>query len=179
MTYKTHVAFSMLVSMPIAFSLYSTTNHQAYLFLGASAFASLVPDLDEEGSYLSRKLPIFPIIFKLFGVTHRGITHRLISVFLLIILFLALENFNETSFDTKPLIYGFVLGYFMHLAGDLLTKGGINQFFYPFSKAKGVLLPRRFRFYTNSATELFVFLGIMSMIMLELYYFGVFNGKFL
>lgn len=42
----------------------------------------------------------------------------------------------------------------MHDIGDLLTKGGIKGFFYPFLKDKTIrLLPKEFAFYTNSITE--------------------------
>jgi inner membrane protein len=42
----------------------------------------------------------------------------------------------------------------MHDIGDMLTKGGIKGFFYPFMKNKTIrILPQHKAFYTNSITE--------------------------
>lgn len=176
MTYKTHVTFAFAVATPIAFLHYGEMTSGCILFFLALSIGALAPDLDEEGSYLSRKIPIFPMIFQLFGVTHRGITHRLISVVALLVIAGIFVLGGELSSDGISAFVGFSLGYLLHLVGDMLTKGGINKFFYPISNAKGVLLPRRFRFYTGSGKEKIVFVSIFSILIFEnLFMFGLIN----
>ncbi len=178
MTYKTHIALAMLPSIPLAAMAYEQEPINILFFLAASVIGSLAPDLDEEGSYLSNKLPVFPMLFKLFGVKHRGITHRLIFVIWMMTAFLVFCAYENSFQKYSPFLYGFLLGYFMHLVGDMLTKGGINKFFYPFFDAKGVLLPRKFRFYTGSMNETFVLLFIALGLGIESYYiFGAQIGK--
>ncbi len=177
MTYKTHTTFAVAVASPVAFLYYGEINEFFIIFMLALSVGSLAPDLDEEGSYLSRKIPIFPMIFGLFGVTHRGITHRLISVIALsATAFMLIATENITSLFGESIVFGFTLGYLLHLCGDMFTKGGINQFFYPVSKSKGVLLPRKFRFYTNSFTEMIVLILLVIATVSEYAYFtGLIN----
>ena len=170
MTYKTHVAMAMTIAIPIVnFTIFNESDRIPFLIF--VAVGALAPDLDEEGSYLSRKLPVVPMFFKLFGVTHRGITHRAISVlFLLCVIFTF--YFLDKSFEEHVVFYcGFVLGYVMHLLGDMMTKGGINNFFFPVSAQKAVLMPRAFRFYTGSVQEYLVLLLFLGSIFLEIYLF--------
>lgn len=176
MTYKTHVAFALAATIPISNYAYGLNSLESFMFLGAVSLAALAPDLDEEGSYLSKKLPIFPMFFKLFGVKHRGVTHRAISVVFLIFLFLIIGYLDENTRVHLPLYFGFLAGWSFHLAGDMLTKGGINQFFYPFSKTKAVLLPRRYRFYTASMNEFLVFTLLFGIVVIQSMYFtGIIN----
>jgi inner membrane protein len=173
MTYKTHVSFAIAASIPVceyAFSLGSTS---AVLFLSASAIGSLSPDFDEEGSYLSRKIPVLPMIFKIFGVKHRGATHRAIAVFALCVFFVSLALIEKDNTLILPIATGFIFGYIFHLLGDMLTKGGIRKFFYPVSEKTAVLFPRKYRFYTGSIEEMFV-CGIFSSI--AFFEYAMFTG---
>lgn len=119
-------------------------------------FGSLLPDIDESKSYIGRRLSgiaiIMSSIFK-----HRTFTHYLIlpvSIFI--------SSFFVESIEAKIAIYGLAFGVLMHDAGDMLTKGGINGFFFPFfPTTKIALLPRIFRFYTNSVTEYLVILVLI------------------
>jgi len=169
MTYKTHVAFALMTAAPIPF-IFDFSIQEIVAFYSMVVIGSLAPDLDEQGSYLSRKLPIFPIIFGLFGITHRGVTHQLISV---IVLCFGAVLFNVIAGEKYELykffVSGFIIGYIMHLAGDMLTKGGINNFFYPFSKTKAVLLPRKLRFFTGSIQEYIVFSFVSLVVLFEAY----------
>lgn len=153
MIYKTHIAFAVLpiaVLETVIDVVETPIEILAYCFI---AIGALFPDLDEENSYIGRKLPLFPMLYQILGVTHRGITHQLIFVVGLILLFQYLFFTYSVSFVEKLIAYSFIYGYFMHLAGDMLTKGGINNFFFPISRKKGVLLPRFLRFKTDSIQE--------------------------
>ena len=177
LTYKTHVAFALIPAIPIADYSYGLLSFESIAFLSALSIGALSPDLDEEGSYLSRKIPVMPMVFKLFGVKHRAITHRLIAVVFLISVYYAFVLYEPSIENVSYLFYGFILGYLMHLFGDMLTKGGINEFFYPFSNIRGVLLPRNLRFFTGSSNEFKVFFIIISIVISEiLYLLGFLNG---
>lgn len=153
MTYKTHVALALLPAVAVeSYFNYLSFEVELIIYMFTS-IGALAPDLDEEGSYLSKKIPIVPFILSLFGVVHRGITHRLIFVLGILIVGFILNGIYAFEGLTKLAIVSFAYGYLMHLMGDMLTKGGINKFFYPLSNARGVLLPRVLRFYTNSVTE--------------------------
>lgn len=63
--------------------------------------------------------------------------------------------FGAFSECTKIIIYGFAFGILMHDAGDMLTKGGIKGFLFPFFPNTTVaLLPKFMRFYTGSLQEM-------------------------
>ena len=78
MIYRTHIAFALLPAVVITNFVELNYLEQLLLFLSTS-FGALVPDLDEEGSYLSRRIPIVPLFLSMFGVTHRGITHTFLG----------------------------------------------------------------------------------------------------
>lgn len=169
MTYKTHIAFALSCAIPVSYMAFD--NYQDVVsFLALATIGSLSPDLDEEGSYLSNKFPIFPIVFKLFGVTHRGLTHRAMFVAFLGVLFSIFYFFYDSSSEYVPLYAGFLFGYIFHLLGDMLTKGGINRFFYPFSLRQAVLLPRKYRFYTGSIQEYLILVVFVAIASFEFYH---------
>ncbi len=170
MTYKTHILFALV---PL-YALESTYNyiglgHELILY-SVVAFGALLPDLDEEGSYIGKRIIIFPLIYGMLGVKHRGITHQLIFVVMLLSAVQIYEVLNVMEFESKLVMYGLIFGYLMHLMGDMLTKGGIRNFFYPFSSVKGVLLPRFLRFYTSGKVELVVFsiLCLIGLVILKM-----------
>ena len=174
MTYKTHVVFAVTLALPIGyFQQYFGIDFM--LFLSSVVFGSLLPDLDEEGSYIGRKIPIASFLLKIFGVKHRGITHRLIFVFILGAIFYSIYYVYQYVI-LVPILYGLLLGYLFHLFGDMLTKGGIENFYFPISSKKGVLLPRWLRFYTGSIEELMVFSLLIAILAIE---FPIFLGEVL
>ena len=102
----------------------------------------------------------FFVALKIFGVKHRGITHTFLG-FCVIISTVYIFSVNYGEDEAKyiiPLSVGF--GYFLHLVGDMMTKGGIPRFFYPVSDIKAVLLPRWLRFYTGSLQEGILFFAL-------------------
>ncbi len=126
---------------------------------------SVLPDIDEENSYIGRRLPLFSIItssiFK-----HRTLTHYLILPLIIAILGFFASGLNQL------ICFSFAFGILMHDVGDMLTKGGINGFFFPFfPNTKIVLLPRALRFYTDSITEYMVILFLMITNLFLAYFF--------
>jgi inner membrane protein len=99
---------------------------------------AILPDIDHPQSRVGRALPFlsYPITLLL---GHRGITHSLIMVVVLLIL--------ATTYEYEWLFW-LTFGYLMHLVGDYLTDSGIPAF-WP--------MQRRFRFVlvgsTNSISE--------------------------
>jgi membrane-bound metal-dependent hydrolase YbcI (DUF457 family) len=109
-------------------------------------------------------------------VTHRGITHWAISIFSIFFIGILLCFYDSNFIKYSYAFYGFSLGYFFHLIGDMMTKGGINNFFFPFSSLNVVVLPRKYRFYTGSIQEVFLFLFLLVVIVVEIYF--IYRGAF-
>lgn len=149
MTAKGHVLLTL--PLPLIWVASHRANYiELYLVMFFVVIGSLAPDIDEVGSWIGRRLFFLSIPLKLLGLfipmfRHRGITHIFLISFLLIL----------TSAFTKNLYLGaFSYGWMMHTIGDLLTKGGIKGYLYPFLPDTNVgLLPRSMRFYTGSIQE--------------------------
>ena len=170
MIYRTHIAFAIAPILIIESIIDEINIVTEILFYLAIAIGSISPDLDEEGSKLSKIFPLFPMIYNMLAIKHRGVTHQLIFVFSLLVIIFNILYFNNADFVSNIILYGFSLGYFMHLLGDMLTKGGINNFYYPVSNAKGILLPRALRFYTHSKEELLLLYFLYLVISLQVVY---------
>lgn len=159
MTYKTHVAFSFTPVLAVQVLFNVGFSFVEAVFLIAVAVGSLLPDLDEEGSYIGKKFPVVSFVYAFFGIRHRGLTHYALFLFALTVIGMASIALLDIEKISMFFIFGLIFGYLMHLLGDMLTKGGIDNFFYPFSTTKAVLLPRGLRFYTGSNEELYFFIG--------------------
>lgn len=174
MVYSTHVAFALTPPLAIeTIGNYFPLEYEIIFYLGL-LFGALSPDLDEENSKLGKMFPVFPIIYDLLKIEHRGITHKLIFVIAMSIMFFFIILLNSGDGYSISFLYGFAFGYLFHLFGDMLTKGGIRDFFYPFFEGvQGVLLPYRFRFYTNSKIEytilFFLVISIVLLILTRVY----------
>ena len=154
MTAKGHVILSFPISTGILIIskdvFFDTSFNSGFLllFYACTVFGALLPDIDEPGSYIGRKFPIFSHIFSAF-ISHRGFTHFLIIPITLLII--AYTNENQIL---KLVLYGIAIGVFAHTCGDMFTKGGIKGFFFPFFMKRTIgLLPKTFRFYTGSIIE--------------------------
>lgn len=176
MTAKGHVTLASvgaLLTVKYVFLThhYPTDDYELLVIFYASViFGSLFPDIDESGSYIGRKFLAISIVTSSF-MKHRTFTHYLI--------FPALVFYSSFFVDVlwqQYLIYGLALGILLHDAGDMLTKGGINGFFFPFfPKTKIALLPRVLRFYTGSVTE-YIFIFFLMLCKLFLF-FSIFTGE--
>lgn len=169
MIYKTHIVFAItpICAFETIFD-YLVLKDEIILYLFIT-IGSLLPDLDEEESYIGKRLNFVSIVLKLFGVIHRGATHRFISLILFALAIFILQKQIIIDDFTKLAVYGLFIGYSLHLLGDMLTKGGIENFYYPISSIKAVLLPRNLRFYTNSKQELLVYYLLVGFLVTTIF----------
>ena len=158
MTAKGHVALALVPAVAVfGKSLFAEDAFGAVMLV----IGSLLPDIDEKGSYIGRKLFFLSGIFKDLGIEHRGFTH-----FAIIPVSIALIGY---IFEVEALIW-LAYGIVMHDVGDMMTKGGIVSFLYPFMEGKRFwVLPRNMRFKTFSVVEKIVTGGLFVMIIFFLW----------
>lgn len=99
-------------------------------FAATLIFGALLPDIDQQESSASHKMPILSGFVRLFS-RHRGIMH---SIWIPIVLFL-IAKFVVVKFFNLPdmMLMGFLIGYASHLLADSFTVQGIEPFT-PFSR---------------------------------------------
>ncbi|WP_052190902.1 metal-dependent hydrolase [Chitinibacter sp. ZOR0017] len=113
---KTHIAFASLLMVGCSVGILGRMPHIYEVAIAGAA--GLLPDLDHPKSTLGRIVPYISIpLAKLFG--HRGITHSLLMVGLVI--WFLLTHPGEREWPVLPL----VIGYLSHILGDLLTPSGV------------------------------------------------------
>lgn len=159
MTAKGHVLLSSVISMGMALSI----NHFGYSLPSSIdalitisvgiLLGTLLPDIDEDNSYIGQKFKMFSVVFSAF-IKHRTFTHYLIvPLVLFIFAFFTLEKLSLSQL----FIYSIAFGMINHDLGDMLTNGGIKGFFFPlFPRARIAILPSFLRFDTFSITEYFL-----------------------
>ena len=168
MTVKGHIVLaSTLAYLPVEYmnEYYSFTESiLVYLLI---LFGALLPDIDEPKSYIGNKLTYFAQFLKLMGLKHRTVTHWLITPLLIALVgYFLLEDIEQI------IILSIAFGILAHDIGDLLTKGGIDGFFYPlFPQRKIVLLPRFLRFKTFSIQEMMI---IAALVCVNIYIYSLF-----
>ena len=153
MTHSTHVSLSLnallcvtVITTSVA-GVFFKYEYFAPILVGV-IIGSLLPDIDEPESYIGKRfLPVSGVVNILFG--HRGASHYLIAPLTLLLVALF------TSGVVSLFFIGLSFGYFFHLIGDMMTLGGIKGFLFPFGQKGKVyaVLPKRFRFRTNSLYE--------------------------
>ncbi|MBM7094528.1 MULTISPECIES: metal-dependent hydrolase [Alteribacter] len=120
MRYDTHLATTIAAGSGICFFQQDTSFTTVYI-TGLIA-GSLLPDIDEPSSFLGRRLTfISRPVKRIFG--HRGITHSVLTWMILAYLLSPFEH---------PFLTGLLIGYAVHLAGDLFSSRSI-PLFAPFS----------------------------------------------
>lgn len=169
MTAKGHMALASAVTLSYLYVDSDLIYTLPYLefFLPAILFGSLFPDIDEPESYIGNKLKVVSIIMSSI-FKHRTFTHYLILPLLLILVaFFTANVFNKIT------ILGFAIGILLHDAGDMLTKGGIKGFLWPFfSNTRIALLPYFLRFKTFSTVEyMFIWLVLIPLNILLVFHF--------
>jgi inner membrane protein len=138
-----------------------------YMLLLVS-IGALLPDLDHEKSYISRKLRITGLSWLVSKLTHRGPTHRIdynfyfFGGFSLLCFYLLKGEFY--LFYVIPLLLG--IGSVLHIFGDMHTKSGVRLFG---GKSYG-LFPKKFRFSTGKKMEniWFLFYSLISFYFIAL-----------
>lgn len=143
MTAKGHILLALLLSSPISMNI-----QHPEVFISALTLGAVFPDIDEPESSVGRKAPMISfVIKKIFG--HRGFTHRLFVPYALFVAALFLGGISKIA------MFGFALGYFLHTIGDMMTKSGIESYFWPFWQNRAIyLLPASLRFKTGSIIEM-------------------------
>lgn len=117
------------------------------LITGASAFFSLVPDIDHPDSMLGHLIkPVSKFIKEKIG--HRTLTHS--GLWLILYAFLLYRFYNTFLF---PVILGATIGFASHLISDTFTIGGV-PWTWPISKKKTHLT----KVYSGSKDGIFVVL---------------------
>jgi len=163
---KGHMLLASAITLSVEYIEPDLIENEA-IFFPFMILGSLLPDIDEKNSYIGRRLGAISIFFDSI-FEHRTFTHYL---FLPVMIFIA--GYFVSDMTAKTILYALATGILLHDVGDMLTKGGINGFFYPFYKKKKIaLLPRFLRFYTNSVTEYFltmVLIAINTYMLLALY----------
>lgn len=147
MLFYTHVAFSILLGL---FS-YEFLNNQI-LFFACLILFSLLPDIDESGSFISKRIFMLPKILN-FIFSHRKFFH---SLLFLVLVYIFLNFFNQTVALSS------LIGISSHLILDAMTKEGI----YPLYPLK---LKTRGPIKTGKVFELIIFLIILAIIFIKLY----------
>lgn len=118
MKYKTHLTTSLAVALPV---LQSTGNLTVGNMI-AVGFGALIADIDEQHSWIGRRTRgVSDLMNMVFG--HRGITHSLLGLVLVLIPILFAVGMTPLSFTNGMCIFA---GYFLHLVEDSFSKKGIK-----------------------------------------------------
>lgn len=114
MRFRTHIVFSLFLGLLII-KFINIKNQILFLFI--ILFSSILPDIDEKTSTISKKIKWLarPINF-LFK--HRGFFHSLYIPILISIIFIIFKQYL--------LALAILIGYLSHLILDSLTKSGIK-----------------------------------------------------
>lgn len=113
---RTHVVTSIALSAAFASAIsYPFT----VSFVAGVTLGSVLPDIDHPKSFISRhSFGVGKIIHKKFG--HRGITHSLVTWFVLFIILLLIVPNSFTL--------GVSLGYLLHIIEDFFSVSGVPLF---------------------------------------------------
>ncbi len=127
------------------------------LCAAAALLGALLPDIDAEESTIKGELGLagqaVSLILKIFGVRHRGLTHRGLTA----LLALALGCLIGWRLGYADVGLAFGLGYLSHLIGDAMTKHGV-PLLWPLP-GQFHLLPGPLRIRTGGPVENLVFLA--------------------
>lgn len=118
MQYKTHLTTSFAVCLPVLASTGTLTVGNVI----AVGIGALLPDIDEPHSWIGRRTRgVSDLIHFVFG--HRGVTHSLFGILLVLIPILFAVGVTPLPFITGMCV---VAGYCLHLIEDSFSKGGIK-----------------------------------------------------
>lgn len=157
MQYKTHLATSFALGLPLMASVQQVTP----LNLFALGVGCLLPDIDQPQSFVGKRNKLFSkVTNKTFG--HRGATHSLLA---LIVLFLLLTFLQVKYLTTagQPLVFWLLIGYFLHLLEDTFSKDAV-AWLWPFKKKKR--RKDKVLFYKTGSVEEYLLLALMCCVLL-------------
>lgn len=169
MTYKSHVAFSLVIAIPISILLVKTqiipSSGLFVAFFLTIIISSLAPDLDHDKSVLSQ---IFPWMSKFICryTEHRGFTHKPIAIAISTVIIYVL------SYKLPLIAIAWFIGYSSHIIADGMTVSGIQNF----HKNKTFYsIPKRFRFKSGNPVDNFLFNFNIVFLILIIYLINNYN----
>ncbi|MDM5335769.1 metal-dependent hydrolase [Fictibacillus enclensis] len=159
MQYRTHLATSLVVSLPIM----AATDTLTVASITAVGLGAVFPDIDEPHSWIGcRTRGISDFLNKVFG--HRGITHSLLGILIVFLTIVLMVNLSEFRALTGLF---FLLGYALHIIEDSFSKSGV-KWFVPFSDQKFQSGMGMVWYRTGSFIENLIFLGSVAVIILQI-----------
>ena len=147
MMFYTHILFGALLLLVIENYI-----HISLLQWAVIPLAAILPDIDTENSFISKRLPLIPLLFS--GVKHRTLTHSLVGLAVATWLAFIVGYFIHHIEITFP----FFIGYASHILADMLNDAGV-AIFYPVKKRYRFL-----RIRTGSVSEMWFFMSVFGSI---------------
>ncbi|WP_442970750.1 metal-dependent hydrolase [Romboutsia sp. CE17] len=188
-TYKTHSAGgffigTLFIAIPFKYILINYSILQILilliLYIYSLDIGSLFPDIDHPQSYLGKRYSLISnLIHKKFS--HRGFTHSLLFIYLLIFLSLVFNlsiRLFYHSFYAYFKIYifsiqiGFILGCISHIFFDMFNPTGV-YLLYPHMKKYRLPLAPKIIINTPDEKQLCEYLSILSSILSFVYFYVV------
>lgn len=131
---KTHIISGLLVGGLMLQSPMLTVDNPA-VFVVAAGLGSLLPDIDHPQSLIAQFIPIVGAFISRL-VSHRGFFHSVFgSIVIFFIMGMVIPDFKESYTLTENNLtvggyatvwHGLLLGYWVHILGDLLTVSGVK-----------------------------------------------------
>ncbi len=143
--FYTHILFGALL-----FLVAGNYIHISLFQWAVIPLAAILPDIDTENSFISKRLPLIPLLFS--GVKHRTLTHSLVGLAVATWLALGVGYFTQHIEITLP----FFIGYASHIFADMLTDAGV-ALLYPEKKRYRLL-----RIRTGSVSEMWFFFSVLG-----------------
>lgn len=169
MTYKSHVAFALVIATPISALL---VNMQIIpspglfvAFFLTIVISTLAPDLDHDKSVLSQILPWLSKFICRY-TEHRGFTHKPIAVITSTLIIYAL------SYKIPLLATAWFIGYSLHIIADGMTISGIQNFY---KNNTFYSIPKSFRFRSGNSVDSFIFNFNIVFLILIIYLINNYN----
>lgn len=95
------------------------------IYMYATYFGSLLPDIDMKSSYISKAMPL---VHRIFGkkLRHRGFTHSILAILIMFVVCSVIIYISGKETVITLFLLGLVVGYISHILLDLLTVEGVK-----------------------------------------------------
>lgn len=147
MTYKTHIAGGVLLTLSLSSFLQPSSLSEVSLLYGCTVIGSLLPDIDHPNSKINKYNPLSSLISKF--IRHRTLTHSLLWMVIVSLAGVILK------FNTQAIL-GLNIGMLSHLILDMMAVSGV-PLFYPYKKNFRIM-----RLKTNTEHEI----AVMSLLII-------------
>ncbi|MFP3414325.1 metal-dependent hydrolase [Bacillus sp. SIMBA_074] len=163
MQYRTHLTTSMVIALPVL----AATDTLTIANIAAVGLGALLPDIDEPHSWMGRRTRgVSDLIHGVFG--HRGITHSLLGVALVLIPILFAVKMTPLSFITGMCV---LAGYCLHLIEDSFSISGV-KWLLPLSNKKFQSGLHIIYYRTGGMAEFGILVVSMFILIIEIRSFG-------